>query len=289
MPSSSTATPPIASRRSRSGVEARGFGVDDDPAPGRRRPAPSPRAAEPAPQRRRAGSSSRIVELEPLLDLAGLPHRLLQDAAVEVRQLGQRHDVRVAVGAVAALAARRGDAARAAAAAARTRTRRRTRGLRSAGSPRLAAACCSRSTVLVAVTPLASAKMRAASTNGTLPLILRSMPSTPVSSSAACSSPRQLSGGRLRSALSDICFRNRGLACARARDVGAQRVRELRLAPQRPEVEEDAWRRAGCPDRRGRSSSRTRPSTRRGSRTSAGSSPSRRPCTADSRSGPAPR
>ena len=80
--------------------------------------------------------------------------------------------------------------------------------------PFFAPASVSLSTVLVARTPVASAKMRAPSTNGTLPLILRSTPSTPSVSSAVASSPRQLSGGRLVSALSDICFRKRVFAVA---------------------------------------------------------------------------
>ena len=75
--------------------------------------------------------------------------------------------------------------------------------------------------------PDASAKMRAASTNGTLPDILRSMASPSDPPSTASSSPRQLSGGRLASALSDICFRKRGLARARvatsARSASASR------------------------------------------------------------------
>ena len=54
------------------------------------------------------------------------------------------------------------------------------------------------------------------------------------------------------------------------RHVGAQRVGELRLRPTARGSRRRRLRRAGCPDRRGRSSWRRPPSTPGGSRTSAG-------------------
>src|SRR5512134_1330274 len=42
--------------------------------------------------------SARVVELETLLELPDLPHRFLQDASIEVGEVGERHDVRVARG-----------------------------------------------------------------------------------------------------------------------------------------------------------------------------------------------
>jgi hypothetical protein len=57
------------------------------------------------------------------------------------------------------------------------------------------------------------------------------MPSTPESFFPASSSPRQLSGGRLRKALSDICFRNRALPRAR-RAMSARSISASRDSPQ---------------------------------------------------------
>ncbi len=239
IPPSSTATAPIASRRSRSGSrpEVSVSTTTQRPGTGASRPV-SP------PNQRRSDASPRLIPDNRPRGAAGS----CGPAASPPSGCGGRGPTAAASGTTLGLVssppacepAPRGDAARAGAAAARTRTRRRTHGLRSPEARASRAACCQ---PLDRVGRGDAGRQREdarASTKGTLPLILRSMPSTPASSSAACSSPHQLSGGRLRERVVGHLLQEPGIGLRALRDVGAQRVGEPRLAPQRPEVEEDA-------------------------------------------------